>query len=732
MASQDRTDRYEVLAHDGVRARFLRGDGAVAVAEFRVPSMHCPICARTLDGLRNQHPAIASTEADLGRRRLTVRFDETQLALPDLARLLDGAGHPPDLSLDHLRGGGSIDADARRMRRRIVVAGLCFVGIMLLSLPQMLGWEWGRLFQKLSAALRLALALPVLVYSAAPYWQGAWRGLRDRRLSIDVPIVLGMVAIMGQSAHGMFAGGGEGYLDCLASLVFLLLTGKWFQRKTVDALAFDRDYAAYFPLATSRLTGADEEVVPVDALRPGDRIRVRHGELVPADAVLESEAADLDLGFVTGESLPVRFARGHEVGAGGRVQGGAAEFRVLREVNRSRLVSLWDSEAFRKPGGRVEALTDRVARWFTPVVVALAALAAGAWLWIDPGEAAFVFVAVLIVACPCALALAAPFGFGTLMRLFGRRGMYLRNGQVAETMAGVRSLVMDKTGTLTRLDAETVRFVGEPLSAREELGFRSLAAQSTHPLSRRIAGKPDGVLPVDGFEERSGEGVSGRVDGRTLRLGSAAWCGAPDSAGSGVQAAVDGEWRGTYRLEQSLRDGLDRFAEGARDYDLTLLSGDVERGREELAALFGERLRFRYRQDPHDKLRVVGELRENGGPVMMMGDGLNDAGALRAADVGVAVTDDLFSFTPACDAILDAASLPALPAMLAASRRTLRVVKCCLGLSIAYNLVGFGFAAAGALSPLVAAVLMPVSSATVMLVSVLGTRWWAGRPLAVR
>jgi Cu+-exporting ATPase len=331
---------------------------------------------------------------------------------------------------------------------------------------------------------------------------------------------------------------------------------------------------------------------------------------------------------------------------------------------------------------------------------------------------------VLIVACPCALALSLPYAFGNVLRLYGRRGLYLKNTDVIEKMTEVDTLVFDKTGTLSHAQAGLVQWEGEALSAAEWAAVKTLCEHSTHPLSRSIHASLEGTAAygqLTDFEERVGQGIIARVAGQEWRLGSATWLGAraqtksEDPLQTRVYLAKEGRLLGHFNLQKNYREGLEAlFAELSKRYDLYLLSGDGDAERERLQPLFGSADRLRFKQSPTDKLAFVQKLQAQGRKVLMVGDGLNDAGALQQSWVGLAIAEDIHSFTPASDAILDAQQFPHLGQLLAFSHRARRILRTSFLLSLSYNAVGLSVAVRGLLTPLLAAILMPLSSVTVV------------------
>ncbi|MGA2749076.1 MAG: heavy metal translocating P-type ATPase metal-binding domain-containing protein [Verrucomicrobiota bacterium] len=719
---------FRCLDDPGVRPRLVDYcDEQITRVTLRLPAMHCIACVWLLENLFRLKPGIGPSEVNFPRKEVSVSFETGRVKLGELAALLASLGYEPDLKLSDMDGPRS--KPSRRLWLQLGVAGFAFGNIMLLSVSGYLGLdaENGSALRRLFGAVSFLLAVPALLYSAADYWRAAWTSLRQRRVTIEVPIAVGILALFAQSTAEVVAGRGSGYFDSLTGLIFFLLCGKWFQQKTFERLAFDRDYKSFFPLWVTRKEGGVEAAVALSQVRVGDRLVLRNGELIPADALLVEGQAVIDYSFVTGESEPVEKAAGDYLYAGGRQAGNAIEVETLKPVSQSYLTSLWNQQVFHKNKGRtLDSLTNLYSKRFTRIVIGVAVASAVFWSFRDPGRALKSFASVLIVACPCALALAAPFALGSAQRIAGRRRIFLRNPSVVETLARVDTIVFDKTGTLSAAGAEEVTFQGPPLTGAEEGLVYAMARHSTHPYSARIAqalAGRNGAGPVRSFLETPGCGIEGSVDGNEIWMGAAAWLEsrgvavpAPPGAGGGmVHLAINGKYRGTYALINAVRPEMERLLPGlSRHYKLALLSGDREKERERFAALLGPSAEMRFHQSPVEKLAFIRDQQQSGRAVMMIGDGLNDAGALQQSDLGVAVVESIHAFSPASDVILAAAALPKLDALLRFAKGSVRVVRASFVISAVYNVVGISFAARGVLSPVICAILMPLSSVSVV------------------
>ena len=704
-----------------------RAAGPLRQVTLRLPQIHCASCVWLLESLHQLDHGVVQAQVDFMRRELTLGFAAERTSLRRLVELLASLGYEPEITLGGVEG-------RRRLHdplvRKVAVAGFCFGNAMLFSLPEYLAGpegvaeEWSRFF----SLANVLLALPVLFYSGADYLVSGWRGISKGIASIDVPISLGIAALFGRSVYEIFTGTGSGYMDSFTGLVFFLLLGKVFQRRTFAALSFDRDYRSYFPLAATIIENGDTHSVPVSALVPGQSILVRHGELIPADSRLRSPRVEVDYSYVTGEAEAVAVRRGETLYAGGRVQGLAAEMEISNQVSQSQLTRLWDDPIFRKGSERGFASRINVfSKYFTGAVLAIATLAAAYWAQTDAGAAVHVFTSVLIIACPCALALAAPFASGTALGIFARAGLYLKNAEVVERLAGVDAVVFDKTGTLTSTRDDEISYEGAKLVGADRVKLAAVLRNSAHPLSRRVLRALAGEdrAAVTDYEEVPGRGVRAKVGGVDVAAGAREWVGstAKDSAAKGpqVHVAIDGIYRGFFRLANIYRAGIDQVLETlAGRYRLFLLSGDNDRERQRLGSFFTDG-NMHFGQSPTGKLQFASALSAEC-DALMLGDGLNDAGALQASAVGVAVSEDTSSFSPACDGILQAGQLQRLPQFLAFARQVNGIVLASMVLSLAYNAVGLAFAVQGVLSPLVSAVLMPLSSVSVMVFATGTTR----------
>lgn len=740
---------YSYLEDKGLQERLLSSsDGRIAQVCLEVPNLHCASCVYLMENLYRLEGGILRTSVDFYQKRVLIVFERSRTSLARVVRLLGRLGYPPRLNLELLDGGEkeSLGKELEGDLIRLAVAGFCFGNVMLFSFPIYLGGESVPVhFQRFFAYLCCFLSLPVLFYSAYPWYQRAWTYLRLGRISLDVPILVGLLALFIQSSYEVLARVGHGYWDSLCGFVFFLLLGRFFQRKFFENISFERDLRSYFPLAVFRQEGGEFRITAVDDLEEGDRIRLRSREIVPSDGELEGGEALFDYSFITGESAAVLRRRGDFILAGARFLGGEGRIRVLRSVDKSFLLSLWRGKVESSRASWVDVFSP----YFVGIVIGIGVLSAGYWWWQRDFEfGVFVFFSILIVACPCALALSGPFTYGSFLRLLAKRGIFLKDGGVLERFYGVDAVVFDKTGTLTSAQLELELEWGG--LGREERGWvLGVVDGSSHPVSMALGellrSEVGGEEVMDFFEveEYPGKGLRGRVEGLEICVGQLSWLSSLGCELRGVDCerwqswshlgvCVQGRLEAVYRISFQLRPGWREVLEDlrGRGVELHLLSGDGPQWRHIFEVPFEGRVYFR--QGPEDKLDYIRSLQLRGKTVAMVADGINDGPALSQSDVSVVVVEEKGAFSPSGECIVLGRYFGDLPGLWEISSRAMRILKFSVGLGVVYNVVGLGFAVAGRLSPVVAAILMPLSSISVMVFTTLGSVWVYGKVFSWR
>lgn len=709
---------------------------------FYLPQMHCASCIWLLENLYKLDRGVSNSRVNFLKKTVTVSYDPTDTSLRKIATLLSSIGYAPEINL------GDVDKHeppkiSRKLAYQLGVAGFAFGNIMLFSFPDYVGmdqqtFQW---FAGIFGYLSIVLAIPVLLYSAKDYFISAWQGLKSQQLNIDIPLCLALGSLFLRSIWEIVTQTGPGYLDSFAGLTFLLLIGRWFQQRTWHELSFERDYKSYFPVAASVKNGDDELIVPIHRLVPGDIILVRSQEIIPADGILLRGPATVDYSFVTGEAVPVTVTSGERIFAGGKQMGESIEISLTRRVSQSSLTRLWNDNAFKtNQKGTATKLADQAGRIFSWIILAVGGGAFAYWGIVENSFAIGLnaFTAVMIVACPCTVALSIPFTLGNIMRILGRHRFYIKNNQVVEAFFNADTVVFDKTGTITNVAEQQFKFHGSPLGYTEKVAIRSLTRHSAHPLSRRIYESMPQV-PIEKpewFEEIAGLGIQGKVNGLEVKIGSAKFTG---GEGQGVFISFNGEVHGYYEVKSRYRDGLDQVLNFFREKPIRnnsnneavwLLSGDHDQDALRLKPFFPDSDTMLFNRSPQDKLDFIKNLQGQGKKVMMIGDGLNDAGALRQSDLGIVIAENTNNFTPACDAILHADEFANMPAYIRLARRGVTIVHWSYGVAFLYNIIGLSYAVTGDLSPLVAAILMPVSSISIVLFGVGLGNWNARKILA--
>lgn len=739
ISPQEIAGKYDFLDNEAIVEKLLEfNDGNMQIVSFVIPSIHCSSCIWILENLNKLNPSVKSSQVNFPEKTVRISFMAEENSLKNLVILLSRIGYEPYISLDDSnKKEKNVD---RSLIYKLAVAGFAFGNIMFLSLPEYFENSefWLDQFKPFFRWIMFAFSLPVVFYSASGYFTSAYKGLRSKMLNIDVPIALGVAVLFIRSTIDIVMDYGTGFFDSLSGLLFFLLLGKYFQQKTYSYLSFERDYKSYFPIAVTRLFKNTEgktveEQAEVYTVEKGDRLLIRNNEILPVDAILIKGNALIDYSFVTGEAEPIAKQSGDKLFAGGKQQGGIMEVEVLKPVSQSYLTQLWSNDVFSKDkSGIFENLTDSISKRFTVTLLSIAFISTLFWMIVDPSKAFNVFTAVLIVACPCAIALAAPFTLGNVLRIFGREKLYLKEAAIIEQMAKLDTVVFDKTGTLTTNQKNLITYEGLALSLEEKQLLTNTLRASSHPLSRSlysILDKND-IQTLDEFEEEVGKGISATFNDNSIKVGSYEFVGSNDSTitevknKTTVHISTNKAYKGCYIFNSEYRSGVaEVFKQLGNDKEVIVLSGDNEGERERLEAMLPKGVKLHFNQKPDDKLNFIKSLQEAGKRVLMIGDGLNDAGALKQSDVGFVISENTNVFSPACDGILDASNFNKIADYLEFSKSGVRIIKWAFLLSLFYNLIGISFAVTGHLLPVVAAILMPLSSISIVVFTTIATQY---------
>ncbi len=713
-------------------ARFTRLHAGVAESTLGLTGLHCAACAGLIEAALAAVPGVVEARVNAAASRARVRWDPHRTSASALVAAVRAAGYgaAPDTAAAAraLRA-----ADERQWLWRLFVASFCAMQVMMLATPIYVA-DAGTLAPDIEQLLNRSawmLTLPVLLFSAAPFFASAWRSLRRRRLGMDVPVALGIaVAFVASSAAAFDPGGTFGrevYFDSLTMFVSFLLAGRWLEARARGRASDDIERLAFAAPRVAWRIAADGRTEPVgiDLLRPGERVRVPVGEAFPADGAIEDIATTADESLLTGESRPVAKAVGAQAVAGSLNLGSPVTMRVERagaDTRFEQIAALMREALTRRPDAL--RVADRIAAPFLALVLLLA-LAAAAWWWpLDPSRAIQVAVAVLIVTCPCALSLATPSALLAATSGLARRGVLLRRVEALETLSRVQHMMLDKTGTLTeaRLELRAVvpcsqaRFDTQALA----LDAAALAAWSSHPLARALAAaRPEGAARAaqwGGVQEIAGKGLEAcDAQGTRWRLGSPEWLGATPGEGATLCFGRVDEALIGFAFDEALRADAAAAVRALQDegLTLTLLSGDAP----ERVTRLAERLGIEHviaAATPERKLEALRATQSGGNAVAMVGDGVNDAPVLAQADVSFALVGGAQVARSAADAVLLSGHLVDIVQAVRLARRTRSVIRQNLAWAALYNAACVPLAVVGWLPPWAAGLGMAASSLVVV------------------
>lgn len=718
-----RKDKFEFLDDSIIKSKLIQfTDGKQTQITFYLPQIHCSSCLWLLENIHILQKGILKARVNFTKKEFFVSYDETETSLRKVAETLTSIGYEPHLNLQSIH---SKDIKTKSNNNRILkigIVGFCFANIMMMSFPEYL--SAGKTIEPFIAnafkTLIVILSFPVIFYGATEFFISAYTALKHKYLNIDAPVALAIIVTFIRSLYEVYYGIGNGYFDSMSGIVFFMLIGRWLQDKTYQAISFDRDYKSFFPIAVNVIKNGRIQSTAIENVKPDDIIQIHHDEIIPVDAILSKGEALIDYSFVSGESNPVVIQKGEMIYAGAKQTGTLIELITIKETSFSYLTTLWNNSIFKEKQGVKINIYDIIGKYFSYFVLILGIIAAGYWYYNQQPKLMWnAITTVFIVACPCALLLASNFTNGNILRILGLNGFYLRSHEVLDEILQINHIVFDKTGTLTKREHTNVRYEGKALTYDEKITISSILQHSSHPLSQNISNflNLQKTVSVENFKEIKGLGIEAWVNEQHIKIGSSAFVGKNTNEKSTIVfIKIDDEIIGNFTFENIYRFGInDLIQKLKKQYSLSILSGDNDAELNNLKRFLNKENVILFNQKPEMKMEYILHLQNNEkDKVMMIGDGLNDAIALKKSNVGIAVAENTNNFTPAADAIITAEKLSKLKSFLDFILDGKKIVWLCFAISVLYNIIGLYYAVQGILSPLIAAILMPLSSLSII------------------
>ncbi len=725
--SIDAANKYEFLDDDDIEEKILDfkiGNKSQLIVDL--PDIHCSACLYLLENIYKINSAILESKVNFIRKEATILFDNDALTLRKLAEILHSIGYPPKFNLSSVEG--KKENTNRTLYFKLAAAGFAFGNVMLFAFPDYL--SGGTLDEETKGFLSyISLILsPIVLYAGFDYFRSAWAGLRVKHINIDVPISIGIIVLFLRSAFEIFTDTGAGYIDSLTGLIFFLLIGKVFQKKTYDRLSFENDYSDYFPLSVTKKgkNGDKDKVIALTKLKAGDRIVLKNGDIIPNNSILFSDKCFIDYSYVSGESKMLEAVKSDKLYAGGKIVGTMVEIDVLSDFDKDHLNKIWLGDDKGNKNNNLSQLSNNVAKYFTFIVLTIAITSFIYWYNVDSSISWDTLTAVLIITCPCALAMTIPFTYGTSFRLLSKYGLFIKEPNIIETISRTKKIVFDKTGTLTDTNDSEIVYNGKEIPLECLSLIKSGVENSNHPLSKMLFKHLNiEKLELNYFEELPGLGIIINNERYNIRIGNKNWLEYKELEKineSTVAIEIDGELYGYYIFKQKYRNGIfEMMNELLIKHKLYIISGDNDSEKEYLHEKISDGMDMNFNMLPNEKYEFINSIKDNKSTTLMIGDGLNDAGALKNADVGVSVSNDSSSFTPGSDAIILGSKLEYLNYFLNFIKSTRYIVIIAFIFSFLYNIIGLSYAVTGNLSPIVAAILMPLSSITIIIYTTLSS-----------
>ena len=731
----------EIYDFDEVQREFATGSGEVRDIHLLVEGIHCAACVWLIEHGLQRVPGVLSANVNLAARRLHLRWDNRRSKLSDVLRALARIGYSA-VPYDPESAEGVIRKANRAMLYRLFFAGFAMMNMLWVSIALYSGASRDE-FRDFFHWIGLALATPTLLYAGYPFYRGAAGGLRGGRLTMDLPIAIGLSVTYAYSLYVTVGASktGEVYFDTVTNLIFVILIGRYlegmFRHQAVSAT---KRLMELQPRVAIVMRDGQEQMTPIRGVKPGDRVLIKPGYQVPVDGVVIEGHSSVDESMLSGESAPVSKSAGAQVSAGTVNTSGALLVEVRSTVQDTTLAKIIrlveEAQSSKAP---IQRIADTIVPWFVLFTLLCATLTFFIWNARDFEVALMAATSVLIITCPCALGMATPMSIAVASGLGAKHGILIKNGVVLETLSKVNHFVLDKTGTLTEGRMSVAQLHVAPVMAQEEVLRNAAAVErlSEHSVAKAIVAEADRQqlsyrdITAEGFCATAGLGVEATVDGKTILLGSAEWLRqrgiALDErlqtqaheleaqAMSCVHVALGGAHLAVFALADRLRHDARQLIDELRaaGIGMTLLSGDRRPVAEAIARQLGG-MEVIAEVLPQDKDSVIRQLQQKGAVVAMVGDGVNDAPALIRADVGIALGSGTDVSVESADIVLMHNELDKVRLATLLSRRTLRTIRQNIGLSFVYNAIMVPLAMLALVTPLVAAITMPISSLVVI------------------
>lgn len=717
-----RKDKFLFLDNQDIKHKIIQfSNETFSNCTLYIPQMHCSSCLWILENLKRLNSGILNSTVNFERKELFVSFKNQEISLREVVEILNNIGYEPHFDLSSTNV-SSASVYSKRIIYQLGIAGFCFANIMMLSFPEYLAFDNSvdDSMKFVFRGLSILLSIPIVTYCSYDLFKSAYSAAKNKMINIDFPVALAILITFVRSLYEIFTNSGSGYLDSMSGIVFFLLIGRWIQNMTYQNILFDRDYKSFFPISVDRKEGNSISPIQIEQIEENDELMIHNNEIIPTDALLSKGSAMINYSFVNGESQPILVNKGEILYAGGKQTNGLIEVIAIKKASQSYLKSLWNKNSWDGKEVKVKKREDIISQYFTILVVFLGALSS--LYWYSQGSTSLMWnslTTVLIIACPCALLLATNFTNGNVLRLLGKNKFYIKNADILYKILEINHIVFDKTGTLTDSKLSNISYSGNDLKEEEYINMASLLNQSNHPISKSVFNflNIKHKIEVLNFKETIGKGIEGWIENQYYKIGSEEFVlnqGTPNRFTS-LYISIDNEYKGKFIIQNSYRNGVfDQINKLRLNYKISILSGDNDSEKSFLENKIKSIKTLFFNQKPEDKLHYIESLQHKNEKTLMIGDGLNDAFALIKSDVGISVSEAKNNFTPAADIIIDSRAMIHLNSFLVLINRSKLIVNSCFLFSIMFNVVGLFYALQGRLQPIIAAILMMISSLTII------------------
>lgn len=701
----------------------------IKIVNLNIPSIKCISCVLFLEKINQINNNILKSQVDLEKNNIRI-FIKKKYKIKDLINFLSKLGYPPNFNINQNHNINKFEKENKEINK-IGFSFFCFGNIMLLTFPEYINNhqdEWLNNHIYFFRYITLILCLISIIVCTENYIKKSFINIKNKIFDANIPITLGIITMFSASVYNIYYNINSGYCDSLSGFILFSLIGKYIQNITNKKLNIKKNYKNIYPIHVKVKKKNKEIEKLIYKLKQNDIILIKNEEILPVDCKLLNKLAQLDTSFITGESEIIKKTRGEKIYAGSKNKGDLIMLKVINKIQTSYIYKLWQYK--KKNKKTYYTIVNELSVYFLLSILILSLTSILYWYIIDPKKIIASIISILITACPCSLTLSMPMTMRYIIKIFLNKNIIIKNNYVLEKISKINCLVFDKTGTLTYIGKYFIKYQGEKLSYLDKLIIGSLTRLSNHTLSKKILEYlkiKNKFIKVNNFKEILGRGIEGIINNKKIKIGSYSFINKKkkhdNEFNSKIFISFNEKIIGYFIIHNYYRKEIKNIFQKLKNYKIIILSGDNNyHERKKLKKIISmKNIKILFNKTPEKKIKIIKKLKKKY-QVMMIGDGINDIGAIKESDIGSIILNKYSNFIPEADIILNYKSLKYIPSIFKLTNLGIKIIKINFIISVIYNIIGLSLSGMGKIKPIISAILMPISSLTVIFLS-LGLVW---------